>query len=96
MTFGLLNCSPVWPFLRQKLLNRFDHSLPYRVALHIPFLQHGVRPYGGMDRRILTVAPREDVGGAVDVHDTLEIVGQHVQTARRLSAHRRTRLARFY
>ncbi len=32
LAFGLLNCSPVWPFLRQKLLNRFDHSLPHRKS----------------------------------------------------------------
>ncbi len=32
LAFGLLNWSPVWPFLRQKLLNRFDHSLPHRKS----------------------------------------------------------------
>ena len=32
LAFGLLNRSPVWSFLRQKLLNPFDHSLPHRKS----------------------------------------------------------------
>ena len=41
----------------------------------VALLEHGVRPHGGLDRRVLAVALHEDVGGAVDVE-----VGDHVDS----------------
>ncbi len=39
------------------------------IAVQVILLQHGIRPHGGMDRRVLAVPLHEEVGGAVDVED---------------------------
>ncbi len=41
--------------------------LPRREPVQVALIEHGIRPHGGLDRRVLAVAPHEDVGGAVDV-----------------------------
>ncbi len=37
------------------------------ASAQVALIEHGVRPHGGLDRRVLAVALHEDVGGAVDV-----------------------------
>ncbi len=47
--------------------HRPQNPLPHRVAVQVASLEHGIRPHGGLDRRVLAVPLHEDVGGAVDV-----------------------------
>ena len=49
----------------QKRPHRLQSALPHRIDVHITLFQHGIRPYGGLDRRVLAVVLCEDVGGAV-------------------------------
>ena len=67
LAFGLLNRSPVWSFFRQKLPRCLYDPFPHRVAVEVALVEHGIRPHGGMDRRVLAVLLHEHVGGAVDV-----------------------------
>ncbi len=52
-----------------------DFLVPHRVAVQVALIEHGIRPHGGVDRRVLAVLLHEDVGGAVDVE-----VGDHSTT----------------
>ncbi len=56
-----------------QLLHRPQHPSPHRVAVQVADLKHGVRPHGGLDRRVLAVLLYDDAGGAVDVE-----VGDHL------------------
>ncbi len=57
-----------------QLPHRPQHPPPHRAAVQAASLKHGVRPHGGMDRRVLAVALYDYLGGAVDVE-----VGDHRQ-----------------
>ncbi len=50
-----------------QLLNRPQYPPPHRAAVQIPLLKHGIRPHGGVDRRVLAVLLHEHMGRAVDV-----------------------------
>ncbi len=60
-----------------QLPHRPQYPPPHRVPVQVALLQHGNRPHGGMDRRVLAVLLYEEVGGAVDVE-----VGGHSPRAR--------------
>ncbi len=55
-----------------RFISCLDDPPPHRVAVQIAHIKHGVRPHGGMDRRIGAVARHQDVGAAVDAE-----VGDH-------------------
>ncbi len=50
-----------------QLLRGPQYPPPRRIAVQVAGLKHGIRPHGGMDRRVLAVVLHEEVGGAVDV-----------------------------
>ncbi len=41
-----------------KLLDLLHDPLEHRVAVQVALIEHGVRVHGGMDRRVLAVAPK--------------------------------------
>ncbi len=57
-------CSGFYPL---QFLHRPQYPLPHRIAVELALLKHGIRPHGGMDRRVLAVLFHEEVGAAVDV-----------------------------
>ncbi len=52
---------PFWIHSPQ-LLHRPHYPLPHRVAAQVALFEHGIRPHGGMDRRVIAVLFHEDVG----------------------------------
>ncbi len=48
---------------RPRLRSCLEYALPHRVAVQVALLKHGVRPRGGMDRRVLAVLFHEHLGG---------------------------------
>ena len=56
----------LWPCPLQ-LLDRPQNPLPRRKPVQVASLKHGIRPHGGMDRRVIAVVLHEEVGRAVDV-----------------------------
>ena len=47
-----------------QLPHRLENPLPHGVADQVALLEHGIRPHGGLERRVLAVALHEHVGGA--------------------------------
>ena len=67
VAFGLLERRAFWSLFRPQLLHCPQYPPPHRTAVQVGRLKHGIRPHGGLDRRVLAVALHEDLGGAVDV-----------------------------
>ncbi len=57
-----------------RFISCLDDPPPHRVAFQVALIEHGIRPHGGMDWRVLAVALHEQGGGSVDVE-----VGDHCQ-----------------
>ena len=55
-----------------QLLHRLEYLPPHRGPVQVARLKHGVRPHGGMGRRVGAVVLHEHLGGAEDVE-----VGDH-------------------
>ncbi len=51
LAFGLLNRSPVWPFLRQKLPNRPQYPLPHRAAIQVALIEQPPCDVGAQKKR---------------------------------------------
>ncbi len=54
LAFGLLSRSPVWSFLRQKLLNRPQYPLPHRIAVRVALIEHRIRTLGVLAFGVIT------------------------------------------
>ncbi len=54
LAFGLLNLSPVWSFLRQKLPHRLYDPLPQRVAVQVALIEHRIRTLGVLAFGVIT------------------------------------------
>ncbi len=50
-----------------QLLHRLQYPPPHRIPVQVATLKHGIRPHGGMDRRVLAVLLHEGLGAALDV-----------------------------